>query len=199
MADVGLNRWIDLYLDDFLRLGRSDDPRPLLKKAEEVLSAESDADFLKALFLGVATILAVNGWEKESLAWSQRAVDNFPEDPVVQSNLAMRPLLNPLRDPTQGELDQALLINHQALEKARGGKCWRRYVLSDRCRIAAVAGRYDVVAEAMADILEAWGNSSEPDTPVLEDDWLDNIPDGVLDKSLLEQYQALASQKPSPS
>src|SRR5690606_7137812 len=126
MTDGGFDRWVKVYLDDFLRLGRQKSPNDLVKRAIAVSKAETGAEFRKALFLGVSSILHANGWEEESQTWSLRAVDEFPDDPIVYASMAMKPLINPLRDPTRGELNQALERNLQALQKARTSNSWRR-------------------------------------------------------------------------
>ena len=84
--------------------------------------------------------------------------------------------------------------NHsaEAVAKARAAESWRRSVLQDRCRIAVAAGRYDIVSEAMEEILDVWANPCEPDIPMFEADWLDALPSDAVEVDLLQRYRAAA-------
>jgi len=186
--DDVFNRWMKVQLDVLLPLGRRRNLGELIETAENILKDEADPVFRQLFMGGVSAVLHTNGWEDESLTWCRRAIAEFPEDPIVYNALAMRSFANPLREPTQEDLDKALEHSAVAVEKARSSNTWRRYVLHDRCRIAVAAKRYDIVTEAMAEILEVWVSPCEPDIPIFESDWLGTIPENAIEPDLLRRY-----------
>lgn len=132
---------------------------------------------------------------EESWAWCERAVDEAPDDPIAQNRLATWFFYSPLSDPEPEDLELALEFNAEAVRKARTSNTWRRNVLHDRCRIAVAAGRHDLVAEAMAEILEVWNERTcIPDIPMFEWDWLDKVPAGAIDPDLLGRYEAMVAE-----
>ena len=192
--NANFRRWIKIQSEVLMPMGRRGERDALIGKAEGILADETDPAFRDLVIMGVSAILHVNGWERGSLAWCERRVGEAPDDPKSHNDLAMWYYANPLRKPTADELDQALQHSAKAVEKAREMGCWQRSVLHDRCRIATAAGKYDIVAEAMEEILEVWANPCEPDIPMFESDWLATIPIDAIENDLLERYRAAAGE-----
>ena len=186
------NRWVEIQTQVLTPLGRRGERDALIETAEGVLAAEANQAFRQLLIMGVSAILQVHGWDAESLAWCERGVAEAPDDPTAHNGLAMWYYASSQPEWRSDHLEKALELSAEAVAKAHASGSWRRYVLHDRCRIALAAGRYDIVAEAMAEILEIWPNPDELDIPMFETDWLDAIPAGAVEAGLLERYRAAA-------
>lgn len=185
-------RWVKIQSEVLMPMGRRGERDALIGTAEDLLADEKDHAFRQLLIMGVQAILHVHGWEEESLAWCEREIAEAPDDPTAHNSLAMWYFVNaqPERDPD--DLEKALEHSAVAVAKARASGSWRRYVLHDRCRIAVAAARYDIVAEAMEEILDVWADPCEPDIPAFETDWLDVIPANAVEAGLLKRYRAAA-------
>lgn len=142
----------------------------------------------------VSTALRILERDAESFRWRRREIEEAPEDPIAWNGLATWYLYHPHRDATAEELDEGLRYSAVAVEKARASNTWRRNVLHDRCRIAVAAGRFDVVEDAMAEILSVWADPCEPDIPMFEWDWLTKVPPDAIDAGLRSHYQAVVAE-----
>lgn len=167
------------------------DSTALLAKAESWLANETDTEIRKILIADIASALGCGGDVERSWQWSLRGVDEAPEDPHSYSHLAMWHFIGVYGHPETVDLAKALEYNALAVEKARKAKAWRRSMLHDRCRIATAAGRFDIVEEAMREILSIWPNPEDDDIPMFEWDWLKDVPAGALDANLMSDYQAV--------
>lgn len=166
----------------------------LLADAERLLVEEADPDNRLSMFGDVASVLHCVGEEDLSWEWCQRGASEARDDPVALNRLATWYFYNPLREPTADDLALALEYNAAAVDKARKAHAWCRLILHDRCRIATAAGRFDIVAEAMREILDVWPNPDELDIPMFEWDWLARVPEGAIDEALRADYQSVVSR-----
>ena len=186
------DRWVKIQSEVLMPMGRRGERDAIIATAEDMLAGETNPAFRQLLIMGVSATLHVHGWDEESLAWCERRVAEAPDDPHAHNGLAMWYFVNSQPERSPGDLEKALEYSAEAAAKARASGSWRRSVLHDRCRIAVAARRYDIVAEAMEEILQVWANPCEPDIPAFETDWLDAIPAHAVEADLLERYRAAA-------
>lgn len=173
-----------------LAQGRGDSDA-LLATAESLLAIENDSEKRKRLIADVAAALSGGGDVERSWQWCMRGLDEDPEDCFFYNCLAVRHFMGVYGHPETVDLVKALEYSAVAVEKARKAKAWRRSMLHDRCRIATAAGRFDIVEEAMREILAIWPNPEDDDIPMFEWDWLKDVQAGALDANLMSDYQAV--------
>jgi hypothetical protein len=166
----------------------------MLARAETFLPALPPDESRKSFMSTIASLLAVSeGFEEQALVWLNRRIAEDSEDPMGWSALASHHWI----DADGGNpalLRKAMDASGIALEKAWAARKWLRWVLADRCRIAADAKRFDIVEAAMAEILDDWPCKCEIDVPFFEWDWLKRVPEGAIDPALRARYEATVAQ-----
>ncbi len=117
--------------------------------------------------VNVASCFFRNGRQAECEAWHLRIIADNPENPMGWSRHATYIAMGASDDDPEPLL-RALDISATAVGKARTWRAWLRWVLADRCRIAADAKRFDIVEAAMVEILDDWPCKCEIDVPFFE-------------------------------
>jgi hypothetical protein len=85
-------------------------------------------------------------------------------------------------------LDSALEIAGEAVRGARMSGKFRRNALGVRARIAKQLQRYDLIAEALREIMSIKFSESRIDVGV-ERDFIDGLPSHAIDEQLRSQYE----------
>lgn len=179
------------YQDVIYPLVRSGKFQELFKELEKKLAEVTEKEIRCSLLGLLASFHATDGDASESWRRQRQMVEEYPDDPLAQNGMSKWHYYNSFPEHNLEDLAQALDYSAVAVEKARTSNAWRRNVLHDRCRIATAAGRFDIVAEAMEEILEVWADPCEPDIPMFEWDWLDDLPSGALDADLMARFQGV--------
>lgn len=159
---------------------------------EAKLEAERDEDFRFMLIGELVLYLQLAGDDRSSLDWAVRRCQEFDASPIAWSALgswhfySMHP-----GHPTQDEMLTALKNYNIALRRARSANEWVRYVLFNICRVLADLEEYTKLEATMREILDDLETERENDSPRLEGEWLNRVPEDALDASLLERYKLL--------
>ena len=72
-----------------------------------------------------------------------------------------------------------------------------RYVLFDMCQLLANMENWSGLEARMREIISDLAVERELDALFLEDDWLQSIPKGAIDVSLVAQYRRLVAAPPN--
>lgn len=186
--DSGLGPEEHFVLSVLKPLLKAEDAAGLDSRTNEYLQSEPDREARRHVMCTLASFLQLLGHEDEGWLWLKRQLEEAPHDPLAQNRLAAWYYYAP-RHPTREELEEALEHSLAAVEKARAANEWRRSVLHDRCRIATALQRWDVLEEAMAEILDVWADPCELDIPMFEWDWLKDVSAGAIDPVLRARYE----------
>ena len=165
------------------------------EKVAAYLESEQSEDVRKHIMSELKTLSFYSQGRDISLGWAQRAIEEFPDDPLVRGALASWYWIY-RREGAQAkdDIEMALKYSDSAVDLARQQNgLWLRYLLFDRCRIAAEAGEIDVIEQAMAAVLETLPiDRKHPDIAYLEYDWLKRISDCALEPDLVDRYMQAA-------
>jgi tetratricopeptide (TPR) repeat protein len=93
---------------------------------------------------------------------------------------------------------EALEIVEKALNRARASGNFRRNALGVKARIAEKLQRYDLIADVLREIMTTKSGKSRADVGV-ERDFVDRLPTGAIDPTLLQQYDKFCRNRRAPS
>lgn len=167
----------DLW-DWYLSLEKGDnDYRPLL---ESKIQSETVPSLRRELFvllgLECARLEVVTG----QIEAFERAVSEFPTDPLLRTSLAGA------YSYFSYDLPRALAVMDEAVDVARRTNQFRRQVLYSKAWLLRDANDYEGLERCLLDIMVE--PSSETVDIAKEDDFLSDLPPGVISNEVLKAY-----------
>jgi len=131
------------------------------------------------------------GRRADSLGWAIRYTEEQPDEPLAWIGRALWHLtFGRNSPPSAAELAEGLEYSDRALAVAYRTDTWVRHVLFDRGRIANAAGRHDVIEDVMRALIEDAPKTRDVETPMIETDFLDDLPPGAIDPDLRARFFA---------
>lgn len=163
--------------------------------AETYLATEQSLAIRFRVMSEISVFLDIPGCEDIAIRWVERICEEFNDSPFACCRMGAW-----YREPRRTTpANNKIAFGHYetALGHARAADQWVRYVLFDMCRLLADMKSWSGLDACMREIISDLEMKREHDTLFLEDDWLQSIPEGAIDASLVAQYRRLVAAPPN--
>jgi len=184
-----INEYKESALFPLVRAGRYTE---LCDDIKERLRNEPDSEFRYQLMSELVKFSGLAGREEEGFLWAERLCQEFDDSPFSWSVFAWTYLHRAYRgEASQEELEKALQLCETGLERARAKNEFVRFVLFDMCRVLVFMEDYVRLEKTIRDIVEDLETFREFDSPRIEAEWLQSVPESKLDTALVARFKRL--------
>ena len=163
--------------------------------AETYLVTEQDSAIRFRVISEIAVFLDVPGHKDVAFHWAERLCEEFNDSPFAWCRMGA--WYRAPRRETPANNRVAFGHYETGLGHAPAADQWVRYVLFDMCRLLANMENWSGLEACMREINSDLAVERELDALFLEDDWLQGIPEGAIDVSLVAQYWRLVAAPPN--
>jgi tetratricopeptide (TPR) repeat protein len=182
---VNLHKWYE-------RLQRTCADQEIVDEIMRRMKTESDQETVRSLAFILASEFRQHGRYGEAENILLDLSEQNPNEPYPLIKLAEQKLYY------EEMPNEALAIVEKALSRARASGNFRRNALGVKARIAEKLQRHDLIADVLREIMTIKSGKSRADVGV-ERDFVDRLPTGAIDPTLLRQYDEFCRSRRAPS
>lgn len=182
---VNLHKW-------YGQLQRTCADQEIVDEITRRMKAENDEEDVRSLAFILASEFRRQGQYGEAENILLDLTEQNPVEPYPLVSLAEQKLYY------EEKPNEALEIVEKALNRARASGNFRRNALGVKARIAEKLQRYELIADVLREIMSIKFGEGRADVGV-ERDFVDRLPAGAIDPTLLRQYDQFCRSRRAPS